>query len=197
MSKYGPVLDAPPDGAYALTAVNGPTFVTDRGYTCDGSNDYLDSGFNYASGGMFASDSAHVSAYLNANSTVNVAAATVGASTTSTNTNIRPGGGGNSVGVQLNSALFFSSIIPPSALGFRLVTRVTASQVQAFTSDEDTTISVAAGAPFSTSLMLMRRGANYQQGRIAFASVGAGLTSAEAVAFRARMLAFLTAIGAA
>lgn len=32
--------------AYNLTAVSGPTFVADRGYTADGLTSYLDSGFN-------------------------------------------------------------------------------------------------------------------------------------------------------
>lgn len=52
--------------AYNLTAVSGPTFVADRGYTGDGLTSYLDSGFNptTAPSPKFTLDSASVGAWV-------------------------------------------------------------------------------------------------------------------------------------
>jgi hypothetical protein len=52
--------------AYNLTAVSGPTFVADRGYTADGLTSYLDSGFNptTAPSPKFALNSACVGAWV-------------------------------------------------------------------------------------------------------------------------------------
>ena len=51
-------------GTYDLTAVNSPTFTTDRGFAGDGSTSYLKTGFNPATaGGNFAAADGHASAW--------------------------------------------------------------------------------------------------------------------------------------
>jgi len=51
--------------AFNLTAINSPTFTTDRGYAGDGSSSYLNTGFNptTVSSPMYMQNSSHISAW--------------------------------------------------------------------------------------------------------------------------------------
>ena len=54
--------------SYDATAVNSPTFTTDRGYTGDGATSYLDSGFNPATAsGKYAQNDAHQAVWIGTN----------------------------------------------------------------------------------------------------------------------------------
>lgn len=51
-------------GGFTLTAVNGPTLTTDRGFSGNGSTSYLDTGWNRLTDGVqFTQDNAHISVY--------------------------------------------------------------------------------------------------------------------------------------
>ena len=191
-------VNAKAPSTYALTAVNGPTFVTDRGYSCDGTNDHLLSEYDYASGGAFQQNNAHVAAYLNASSgAASSNTASLGSSSVGANTALRPVVSGNVMPVQLNSSTTFQGPTATSAVGFRLQSRTSSAEILAQADASQTVVTRSSSAPVSAALALMRLGSNYQQGRIAFASVGGGLTASEAVSLRTHLLAYLTVIGAA
>lgn len=190
-------LNAKAPATFALTAVSSPTFVTDRGYNCDGSASYLESGFNYASSGGFSLNDAHISAHLNiapaaaANNNATVAGTTTGTSA------LRPFASGNTTPVQLNSNFVASGPSVTSGLGFRLQTRTSSTDVIAQAGATQVAVSAASTSVSSLTLALMRRGSNFLEGRIAQASVGRGLTAAEATAFYGHLNTYLSAIGAA
>lgn len=50
--------------AQSATAVNSPTFTTDRGYTTNGTNSEIDTGFNTSTGTNFAQNSAYFGVYI-------------------------------------------------------------------------------------------------------------------------------------
>lgn len=69
-------------GSFALTLVNSPVFVADRGFTPDGTTGYLDTGWDPSNngGGIYQRDSAHVGLYQRTNVTVGSDASGIGTS---------------------------------------------------------------------------------------------------------------------
>lgn len=62
-------------GTFTLSAVNGPAFATDRGFSGNGSTSYLDTGWNrLTSGVVFTQDNAHISIYQRSSPNGNEAA---------------------------------------------------------------------------------------------------------------------------
>lgn len=61
--------------AFALTAVNSPTFTADRGYAGDGSTSYVDTTYNPSTDGVqFTLNAAHIMAWNRTNRAANTAA---------------------------------------------------------------------------------------------------------------------------
>lgn len=194
------LLNAKSPGSFVLTPAGGPTFVTDRGYLCDGSDDALGSAYNYASSGQHQQNSAHVSGWLNAsnNTTSSSNFCSVGSSTNSINTALRPYSNSMTVGGQITGSPVYSSLPSTSSyVGFRLLSRVDSESMLGQAEILQGTVSAVSAAPLSQPLILMQRGSTFLQGRIATASVGGGLTATQSTALYNRLNTYLSAIGAA
>lgn len=189
---------------YNLTAVGGPTFAADRGYTGDGSTSYLTTGFvPSTAGGKYVLDSSHLSAWsrtdsvnnsilIGARTSATVAGAQISPRTTSTS---------NSYTANQGALHNFVAAISTSA---HFLARRSASAAIALIYNG---ASIDAGTDVSTTLPAYQfaLGGVNQAGtviglsnrQIAQASIGASLSDAEALAFYNAINTYLQAVGAA
>lgn len=187
---------------YALTAVNSPSFVADRGYV-GGTNAYLASGFNAATGGVaYSQDNAHVSVW-------DLTEREAG--------NIIPVGASTGTAVQLGMLHRYStdrcafSVNDQSSTfsngrsdGFFVGSRLSSAGRSVYRNGVLLADHVAASMavpPLEVDLLCFKynNGANrgyWCTDRIAVFSMGAGLTFAEQAAFHAALQAYLQAVGA-
>lgn len=204
-------LNAKAPSRFALTPQLGPTYTTDRGYTCNGTSSWLGTGFTpgFSSNVLFSQNSAHVSSWLNqvlsdaADDSGNDSIS-IGAIGDSSRVLVRPR---TSVGVQvkLNDAFQRVGMSATTKLGLTAGSRVSDSETIIQRNATSVSVSATSAATQATQIALMRADFGYEggfdsfymQGRVAFASIGAGLTSGELVALYSHVSAYLTAIGAA
>lgn len=64
-------------GSFALTAVNSPTFTTDRGYAGNGTTSYLDTGWDPSNngGGVYTQNNAHIAVWNRTSRAINTSCA--------------------------------------------------------------------------------------------------------------------------
>lgn len=188
---------------FALTAVNSPSFVTDRGYA-GGTNTYLATSFNPAvSGVQYTRNSAHIGAW----SLTNRAAGSLIPGGVSTNTSLQCGLMARYVGdlawINVNDqgpALGGMTRSDGLTLGSRLDSTTRSNYQNATLLG---TASAASIAVPSVPLDLLCWNANggasrsyWCTDRIAVWTMGGGLTSAEVSTFHAALGAYLIAVGA-
>lgn len=185
--------------SYDASAVNSPTFTTDRGYTGDGATSYLDYQFNPATaGGKFAQNSAHMAMWTD--------------STTSTATQIDMGHGRSRICSRSAAATAMtrgnagSDDLPAitAASGWTCWSRLLSTEYEAARNLEaHTTITRTSAALLSLpfyGLAFANTGpaaASFSTRRQQLAHFGSGLTDTERDAAYNAELAYLQAVGAA
>lgn len=184
-------------GTDTLTDSGGIGFTADRGWTGDGSNDYLASTFNFSTGVNYTQDSACAGSWA----LTDVAAVQydLGAVTNGGGTaRICPRQGSNQLAWCLNSNS------NPSALsGYTdsrahvTITRTGANSLIAYRNAvAGSTISNASVARDNTTLALLRNGATYSTRQLALAYVGGALNATEVGVIDGAFRSFFTDIGA-
>lgn len=195
------VLNVRAPGLYAGSVFTGLTFTADRGFLGGGTG-YIDTGFNpVTAGGQFSQNSAHIGTYTNAaTADAGSANASVGKAG-QVDTFIRPRITGDTLEGRVNntsSNQAFGSV--GTRLGSRVLSRIASGDTRGFVNGvQNGAVSMTASvAMLSGSFTLLRLSTSYNTtDRLAAASIGGGLSGAEAGALHSRVLAFLTAIGAA
>ena len=186
---------------YDCTAVNSPTFTTDRGYAGNGTTSYLNTGYTPSTaGGALTLNSAHLSLW---NRTARAAAGTLQAGASGS-------GGDLELGSRFTGDLAIANINDSSAItaavtdnvGHVLVNRSTSSARQLY--KNGASIGSNAGSSNALPTLPVFIGGRNVAGalslgstdQIAAASLGGSLNSTEQGAFYSALLTYLTAIGA-
>jgi hypothetical protein len=184
-------------GSFTLTAVNSPTFTTDRGFAGNGSTSYLDTGWDRATNGVqITQNNAHASVYGLAGTGSNVGLFGTGAS--SFQVQVAANGGSGASFVRLNTGgspvNVASGTKPHQIMGRRnnstdidvLRNGVTSTAASAQTSS----------ALSTTDLVFLRTGTQYNTQLCAGGAIGAYLDDTEALAYYNAWYAFMLALGA-
>ena len=179
--------------------VNSMTFTTDRGFTGNGSNMYLDFGeVPNAGANVFALNSAHIGIWVNGGPTANNRA--MGQASSSLLFLTTRGSSGTETG-QINDALnetyhtFGAS--PGTSSGHRCLTRTGASVKRGtFNGTAAAGGTTASTSVLASNITVGRSSSVYDDKRYAAAHSGGGLTDADMLAIYNRLNTAMTAIGA-
>jgi hypothetical protein len=188
-------------GTFNGTAVNSPTFTADRGFTFNGSTNYVNTNFTPSTAvGIYALNSAHISVYSRTNSAL--AQTEMGANATVGLGNCyiaaRFSDGNCYYGLNSNGSSFVSS----SSSQLLLANRSGATSVQFYRSGVSmhTTSSDSSVALPDRPIWVGARNSDtiFQQStkQIAAWSVGGSLSSTDAANFSTALTTYLTSLGA-
>lgn len=184
-------------GSFTLTAVNSPTFTTDRGFAGNGSSSYLDTGWDRGMNGVqFTQNDAHISVYQRTNGNNNVESfadfqagprIAIGARPVSTT------GGGTLVNSATRVTGPASGTLPIQAIG----RRNNSTQASLVRDGVEVTAPTSSnsGSPGTVDLAF-GRGGSYTSAEVAGGSVGAYLDDTGAAAFFAAWHDYMVALGA-
>lgn len=187
-------------GSFTLTAVNTPTFTTDRGFNGNGSTSYLDTGWDRSTDGVqYTRDDAHGSLYQlthGGNQVPTFADNQAGPRfAVGARSDAVGGAGGNTV----NSATVVSQNTTGSMTPNHTLVRRNNSTQQSIVRDGVEVLAPAAAnsqALGTADLVFNKYGSNYNSSRWAGGSVGAYLDDTEALAFYNAWYAYMVAVGA-
>lgn len=179
-----------------LTAVNGPTFQIDRGFTGDGTAAYLDTNIEPNVLDLFAAADASIGVYVRT-SVSNTSAVDIG--TVDVGSYINPSNGSGQMAVRANANT--GSAVSVSNGG-------DSRGLFAWTRDVSTAYLYKDGVPLgsgavgtaaapATNYTLLRSNTSYSTRQISAAFVGKGLSDTEQAALNTALSTYLTAIGAA
>jgi len=188
-------LNAKVPASNTITVAGTVTFTTDRGYTGNGTNGYLETGRALNAGGNYAQNSASTFSWINSSTGTTQSLGTwYSGSRVSSLPDVAAGFTGR---VNQTSDSTFGN--PANRLGSRCISRTGATttngQVNGVASGSTST--VASTSLNSTALTLLGDAANFNGlDRLALAALGGGLTGTQMTALHDRSSTFLTAIGA-
>jgi hypothetical protein len=193
-------LNAKAPATFAATAVNSPTFTTDRGYAGDGSTSYLNTGYTPSTaGGQFVQNSASFGVYVNAGvDTALTAATAMGAG----NSNLVPRRSGDFVFGNVSSGTVANFIAATTRFGLTVLNRTASAVSVGYRTGVGGTNMTAASAAVATvpffigGLNTAGSLAGAVNNRVAVALIGAGMNATLNTALNSRLSTFLTAIGA-
>ena len=176
-----------------LTAVNTPTFTTDRGYAGDGSTSYLDTGYNPASASVgMALNDAHIGVYAR-NNTTDADFDMQG--TLGTNLGVRAR---NLTASQIrvcsgtSTAFATGGNAPHHIMGIR---RDASNQLGFRNGAQDVTAAVASTA-LPGNITILGNGSIFSDRQMAAAHVGRALSDPQALALSNAIQTYMTAVGA-
>lgn len=180
--------------SFTLTAVNSPTFTTDRGYNGNNTTSYLDTGWDPATNGVvITQNSAHISIYQRTNAGNTVEAF---AQITTGNMRILARGGTNDQ-ARTNSSTTVQTgttgTLPLQLMGRRSVSTdatVVRDGVQVATG------AATSSALSSSDMTFGRSNTSYTSSQVAGGAIGAYLDDTEAAAYYAAWRAYMVAVGA-
>lgn len=186
--------------SFALTAVNSPTFVADRGYTGDGSTSYLTTGFNISSSGLLSQNNAHAGIWMRTTPDAAINRLSLGA----INTNGIQVGSNNVGSAILSRAFAAASDVQTGVplLGHVVASRSGATAGTVWKNGVLLASPVtASAAPPSTTVYLLARNNNgtadsFSNGQIAAAHIGQNLTAADMQALYFILNRYMMAVGA-
>lgn len=195
--------------SYDISAVNGPSFTADRGYTGNGSSAYLETGFNpnTASGAKYTRDSAHIAFWDRtdrAASSTSIEMGLFNGSSFQTHINARWTG---NIGLSRINQAVTGQLGPSvaSSAGCYILTR-TGSATQTLYKNgaslaSNTTASVALSLANDSFVLLAAKFVGSSPGsntsdQLAYASIGGGLSNADQTALYSAINTYLVAIGA-
>jgi hypothetical protein len=189
--------------AFNLTPVNSPTFTVDRGYAGNGSSSYLNTGFNPSLGSIFTQNSGSFGYYLSAGTiTGSNSAIGMGCSDASYATFLIPRSTGNAPRGRINSSatLDYGPGSLSTRLGFTGLTRTGSTVTNCWRNGSRSTTETTAssGRPNNNMYLLATNSsgsaAGWSGNQMAWAFVGAGLTTAEISDLRVIMSYYMTSI---
>lgn len=178
--------------SYPAVPTNSPTFTANQGYTGNGSNMYLDTGFDPSTaGGQYAQNSASVFVY----SRVDAASITamIGNTNAASQSYISPRFSNLTFMGANGSAISASNT---NATGFYHATRRGAADSEFYKNGTSlTTSGTASTALQNNNLTTLRALGAYSVGQVSLAGAGAGMNDTEAAALAARVATLQTALG--
>lgn len=182
--------------AFNLTAVNGPAFEADLGYTgVPGTQGHLDTGFNDLTGSaLWSQDSLCAGVYVNlAPSQSNSLIGLVGA------VSLRLGASLTHITTRIHSGSSFNPVFAEATPAHIAITRdgATSSRCVRNGVQVGSTSSAASTTSSDSNVTLFRSTSAYNGDRIACAHLGGALTVAEVASLQAAIHTYLTALGAA
>jgi hypothetical protein len=191
-------------GGNVATIIGSPAFVANRGYTGTAVNpavNYIDTGFNaFSSGVAWTQDSAHISVWCVTNNAAAVGGALMGNDSVTGHLYVTYQDG--LIYAALNTGSAAASIAAPATrIGHWILSRTSTTAVELYQNGvTNTTYSNTSlnGANRNYLVCATNTGTVIADGspnQIAMASIGAGLTDAEAVLFYNRVRAYMTAVG--
>jgi hypothetical protein len=184
--------------SYNLTAVNSPAFVTDRGYTGDGSTSYLETSFNptTAPSPKFVQDSAHAAVWSRTNLPNGAGDSfEFGSSNSYIARAVSLSGRGVTRPNAASAQLIGNAAYPGYAAWARSAAAVWEAYSQGADSGGGTT---ASAAPINTTFAILRsRDGSFGANQIATAHFGSNLTAGEVASAYTAIQTYLQAIGAA
>lgn len=183
-------------GTFNLTLADAPTFTTDRGYTGDGVNDSLATGF-VPSGGMYAQDSAHIGAWV-LNDITSASAYAIGETSGSTpNAYIRPRSTATEAVWTVNNATAVTTAGVTTSAGHTMINRSASDAQQIYKDGAElgTSTGASTGLP-TTAIHLLRGFSVFSAHQIAAAHIGGSLSATEVEDLYVALTVYLTAVGA-
>lgn len=181
-------------GSNTLTAVNSPTFTTDRGYTGDGASSYLNSGINASALTVFLQDDAHAGVWFRT-------AGSTGAYGLGTDSGSILRISGNLATnperlVRINSSTNLTTddnVTTGHVVGVR---RDSANQYSYRNGGGESTGAQVSQARTAAPVTILRALTTYSDQQILFGHLGGQLSSGEITAYYNALNAYKTAIGA-
>ena len=191
--------------SFALTAVNSPTFTTDRGYAGNGSSSYLNTGWDAGTNGVnVVQDAVAYGVYINSGTdTATNSPVQMGEySTPNMGFNMIARGVGDVFRGRTNCAAVNFSGTVTTRMGFTMFDRSTSSLVTGYRNGSSVgTHTTASYAPSTDDIYICAGNnsgpANYSDNRIALSLVGGSLTAAQHAALHQITQSYLMPIGAA
>lgn len=176
------------------SAVNSPTFTTDRGFAGDGATSYLDLGIGFASLSNYTLNDCCALIW---SLTDSAGAVRDFGSASSVNAFIEGRSAGGNLNIRANQASA-NAAATPNSLGFFGYDRSGASALKAFKNGTALATHTTASSSLGTGNITIGRGnVTYSARQIAAAFIGAHLTDAEHSALYNAYAAWMSAVGAA
>lgn len=182
---------------YNLTENNSPTFTTDRGYTGNGTNMYLDTGFNpsTASSPQFTRNSAHAGVWSRTESLANY---DMGETVAGLGVNPRSSTANTMRGYVNDTAAAYNYGSNTTSVGHFIISRSSSSSTVGYINSTATsTVTSTSTALGSGTITILRNLTGYSSRQIAAAHFGAHLSGADASAFYSALNTYLVTVGAA
>lgn len=186
--------------AQVATAPVAPTFTTDRGFTGNGTTQYLDSGWNPVTAGSpkFVQNDAHMGVWCGTDATafnycdVGYYGRSMVVARSGTNLSTYPNAAGGAT----------AALSPATSVGHSLWTRRGAASVEMYKAGASIgTSTIASAAPLSANFFICAGSsggapAGFSPRRIQAVHWGSQLSGSEAAALYGRLAAYMTAVGA-
>jgi hypothetical protein len=182
--------------SFALTAVNSPTFTTDRGYAGNGSTSYLTTGWDPATNGsQWTQNNAEIAFWSRTSTVFN---GNVVGSESSASVGLNGRFTGDLIGYRVNAALFSGIGTSTDGSGFFSAARTGASASQGYKSGSavGSAASAASGALSSVDIAIGRVNGTPSAHEVAQLSLGAALSGTERTDFYNALQTYMTAVGA-
>ena len=180
-------------GSFTLTAINSPTFTTDRGFAGNGSTSELDSGWDWGTNGVqYTQNNAHAFVYQR---TSGQGVPALNQNNASYRTSIA---GRQTTNLGINTATRTTGVNPNSTPSSGMVRRNNSTEQSLLFDGVEIMAPTAAPSTTGTSTTDFRMGSAFlfQNAQIAGASLGAYLDNTEALAFYTAWHAYMVALGA-
>jgi len=180
-------------GSFTLSAINSPTFTTDRGFNGDGSTSYLDTGWDRATNGVqFTQNNAHASVYQRTGTALTFGAPATAAFQIS-------GAAGTNGGGRLNNGSGTLGATAGGTLPIQIILRRTISTSAECLRDG---VQVSSGGGTTGALntsdlaFLRTSGGGYTTAQCAGGALGANLDDTQALAHYNAWHNYMVAVGA-
>lgn len=183
----------------SFSAVNSPTFTTDRGFTGDAATSYLQSGENYnAAGNVFSQNDMHAGAYANAEGASAGVKPLLGQSGSGTRVTIYSQKGSTSGSTTRIADSTGSTYTQPDTTrkGHRIITRRDSGNKHIFINGANKQSFAVASTAVGTAMYVLLSTSAYADDRVACFHSGSQLSDSEVTAFSTALHTYFTAIGA-
>jgi hypothetical protein len=180
------------------TAVNSPTFTTDRGYTGNGTDAHISLGEAWdAVGNTYSRNSASFGIVVNQQNDVTLK--NIFGTDTSTNATITVRGSVGTTTLKLNASVGGTFVTDPgSKLGHWSASRRDSANMYGYLNGAlVASIAQASAAVGVGNVTVLRMATVYDSSRVSAFWFGSGMTDAQVLAVHTRLTTYLTAIGAA
>lgn len=186
--------------SFTLTAVNSPTFTTDRGFAGNGTTSYLDTGWDAATNGsQYTQDSAHVGSYQRTAATVGTGSTGLG-SGTALNVGVNASAAASTARARINTTTLGvnpgeSGTLPLHRMGIRRASSTTI--IPMLDGVDGASLSLTSSALNSSDLNFGRNNTtSFANTQFAAGHIGGALDATEGLAIYNALYAYMVAVGA-